>query len=68
MLDVLQQKKVFGHTWRFQGCVGGLNRRHCFDVLLGKLGMDIAPSQVITNDTSNLQTSNKLWPNENGLA
>ena len=35
--------KKFGHTWRFQGCVGELNQKHDFDVLRDKLGMDVAP-------------------------
>ena len=38
MSEVLQQKKI-GHTWRFQGWGGGLNRKRHFEVL----GMDFAP-------------------------
>ena len=37
IFDVLQQKKIFGHTWRFQGCVGGLNQKRHFDVFRDKL-------------------------------
>ena len=34
--------KIFGHTWRFQGWVGGLNQKRYFDILCYKLGMDVA--------------------------
>ena len=39
-------KKIFGQTWRFQGCVGGMNRKREFDALREKLGLDVAPKQV----------------------
>ena len=35
-------KKIFGHTWRFQGWVGALNQKRHFDILRYKLGMDVA--------------------------
>ena len=37
--------KIFGHTWRFQGRVDGLNRKRHFDVLRDKLGKDAAPKK-----------------------
>ena len=39
-------KEIFGHTWRFQGCVGGLNPKRDSDILRDKLSMDVAPQQV----------------------
>ena len=43
IFDVSQQQKIFGHTLRFQGCRGGVERKRDFDVLRDKLGMDVAP-------------------------
>ena len=34
-------KKIFGHTWRFQERVSGLSRKRDFDVLRDKLGMAV---------------------------
>ena len=46
MYVVLQQKKIFGHTWSFQGWAGVLKRKRHFDVLSHKLGMDVAPKYL----------------------
>ena len=43
IFNVLTAKKIFGHTWRFPGCVDGLNRKRDFDVLRDKLGLDVTP-------------------------
>ena len=43
IFDVLQQKKIFGHTLRFQGFMGRVESKRDFDVLRDKLGMDVAP-------------------------
>ena len=46
MYVVLQQKKIFGHTWSFQEWAGVLKRKRHFDVLSHKLGMDVAPKYL----------------------
>ena len=43
--DVLQQKNIWSHL-AFSGCMGGLNQKRDFDILPGKLGMNVAPWQV----------------------
>ena len=48
-------KKIFGHTGRFQGWVGGLNRRRHFDVLPDKMGRDVAPK--LNTGTNTLYTT-----------
>ena len=40
--DVLQQKNIWSHL-AFSGCMGGLNQKRDFDILPGKLGMNVAP-------------------------
>ena len=44
---VVSIKKIFGHTGRFQGRVGGLNQKRHFDVLRDKFGMGVAPQESI---------------------
>ena len=43
IFDVLQQKKYLVTPDVFTGAWVGLNRKRYFDVLLDKLGMDVAP-------------------------
>ena len=45
-------KKILGHTWRFQGRMGGLNRKRHFDLLRDKLGTDVAPNYANENTLS----------------
>ena len=45
-------KKYFGHTWHFQGCMGGLNQKR--DALRDKLGMDVAPYMIHRMNTQNM--------------